>query len=550
VADYVLMGYGTGAIMAVPAHDQRDFEFARQLGLPIRGVVRPTEAWLARHGLDADEPAANWPEPFVDDGEAMNSANAGVSLDGLPTPEAKRAIVDWLESAGHGKRAVSYRLRDWLFSRQRYWGEPIPIVWDDDGLPTALPDRLLPVELPPIDDFSPQSCPDEEEVEPKPPLSRVPEWGKVVLDLGEGPKTYRRELNTMPQWAGSCWYYLRYLDPTNDQVFVDPEVERYWMQPNGVDLYIGGVEHAVLHLLYARFWHKMLYDLGHVSTPEPFGRLFNQGYIQAAAYTDERGMYVPAAEVTKEPDGSFFWAGHPVRRQYGKMGKSLKNSVSPDDIYQSYGADTLRLYEMAMGPFDADRPWNTRDIIGVHRFLQRVWRNLIDEESGRAVVAEAPTDAETVHLLHRTIAAVRTDLETLRFNTAIARLIELNNHLTQIVQVNGSCPRSVAEPLVLMLAPLAPHIAEELWGRLDHKDSLAYKSFPEANPAFLVEKEVEIPVQIGRKVRFHVQVSADADAEELRQVVMADEQLAHHLKGQTVERVVAVPGKLINVVVR
>ena len=355
---------------------------------------------------------------------------------------------------------------------------------------------MLPVRLPEMTDFRPEPQADESS-EPVPPLARARDWADVELDLGDGPKRYRRELNTMPQWAGSCWYYLRYLDPDNEQAFVDPEIERYWMVPadaacdgdGGVDLYVGGVEHGVLHLLYARFWHKVLYDLGHVSTREPFRRLVNQGYILADAFTDERGMYVQAAEVEHEADGYAF-GGRPVTRRAGKMGKSLKNSVSPDDIYNRYGADTLRLYEMAIGPLDADRPWRTGDIIGVHRFLQRLWRSIIDESTGALRVSDEPLDADSLRRLHQTITVVRDDLETLRYNTAIARLIELTTHAAQVSAARGTLPRALAEPLVLMVAPLAPHIAEELWSRLGHDGSLAYAPFPEADPALAAEQTV------------------------------------------------------------
>ena len=359
-------------------------------------------------------------------------------------------------------------------------------------------------------DFEPEIVADDAESVPLPPLARAESWVAVDLDIplpdwaggGSGTKTYRRELNTMPQWAGSCWYYLRYLDPTNETDFVGAAAEKYWMTPGpgGVDLYVGGVEHAVLHLLYARFWHKVLFDLGHVSTPEPFQRLFNQGYILADAFTDERGFYVEAADVV-ERDGSFFHGGAEVRREHGKMGKSLKNAVAPDEIFRDYGADTLRLYEMFMGPLDASRPWNTGDIIGVHRFLQRLWRNVIDEETGEPRVTAEPADDETRRLLHRTIAAVSADMDTLSFNTAIARLFELNNRLTQVVAESGEAPEEVVVPLVLMTAPLAPHVAEEIWERLGHEASLAYEDFPTADPQWLTVDTVEIAVQLNGKVR-------------------------------------------------
>ena len=406
-------------------------------------------------------------------------------------------------------------------------------------------------------DFRPEPQADESSA-PVPPLARARDWADVELDLGDGPKRYRRELNTMPQWAGSCWYYLRYLDPDNDQAFVDPEIDRYWMVPTdaafdgdgGVGLYVGGVEHAVLHLLYARFWHKILYDLGHVSTREPFRRLVNQGYILADAFTDERGMYVQAAEVEHEADGYTF-NGRPVSRRAGKMGKSLKNSISPDFIYSRYGADTLRLYEMATGPLEADRPWRTGDIVGVHRFLQRLWRSIIDEPTGALRVSDEELDGdgrETLRRLHQTIMVVRGDLETLRYNTAIARLIELTAHAGQVAAARGALPRALAEPLVLMVAPLAPHIAEELWARLGHPGSLAYAPFPVADPALAAEPTVELPVQVNGKVRFTIEVPAEAGEDEIRHVLTGHGDFGRHTGGAAIQRIVIVPGRIANVV--
>ena len=361
----------------------------------------------------------------------------------------------------------------------------------------------------------------------------------------------------MPQWAGSCWYELRYLDPTNERRFVDPEVERYWMGPQapgdsgGVDLYVGGVEHAVLHLLYARFWHKVLFDLGEVSSFEPYRRLFNQGYILAAAYKDAREIYVDAHAVTEGDDGSFSFEGQPVVREWGKMGKSLKNAVGPDDIYAEYGADTLRLYEMSMGPFDTSRPWSTRDIVGYYRFLQRLWRNLVDEASGAVRVVDsgpgATTDDETRRLLHRTIQAVAADYEGLRFNTAVAKLIELNNHLTRTTA--DGVPREVAEPLVLMMAPITPHVAEELWARMGHTTSLAFEPFPVADPALLVEDNVEYPVQVNGKVRSRVTVPAAADRAAVESAALGDTKVVTALSGRAPAKVIVVPGRLVNIVV-
>jgi leucyl-tRNA synthetase len=561
IADYVLMGYGTGAIMAVPAHDERDFEFAREFELDIVPVIRPDDDWLAARGANADD-ASTWPEAFVGDGVAQHSANAEVSLDGLRVDDAKQAITDWMERAGIGRPTITYKLRDWLFSRQRYWGEPFPIVYDDAG-PIALPDSMLPVVLPEVSDFEPVTS-DDPDALPEPPLARAGDWVEVELDLqgpawvgyGEGRAVYLRETNTMPQWAGSCWYYLRYLDPTNEDEMVDPQVEQAWAagtrvdgSPKSalVDLYVGGVEHAVLHLLYARFWHKVLYDLGYVSTIEPFQRLVNQGYILAAAFVDERGAYVEADHV-EERDGQYFFEDRPVTREFGKMGKSLRNAVAPDDIYRDYGADTLRLYEMFMGPLDKERPWSTADIVGVHRFLQRLWRNFVDEDTGASRVTDDPADDETRRLLHRTIDAVATDMAAMSFNTAIARLFELNNHLTALVQSSGALPREVAVPLVLMVSPLAPHVAEELWARLGNPETITYEAFPVADPTFLVDERVEVPVQVNGKVRARVQVAAGADAAAHEAAARAEPRIAELLDGATIRNLKVVPGKIVNFV--
>jgi leucyl-tRNA synthetase len=541
VADYVLMGYGTGAIMAVPGQDERDWEFAERFGLPIIRTVAPPPEWDGK--------------AYVGEGPAINSANDEISLDGLGVAEAKRAIIAWLEAKGLGEGTVTTKLRDWLFSRQRFWGEPFPIVYDpDDGLPRAVPDSELPVRLPHIEDYSPATFPDDDATsEPVPPLARATDWVEVTMDLGEGTKTYRRETNTMPNWAGSCWYELRYLDPDNDRNFVDPENERYWMGPQfpgdtgGVDLYVGGAEHAVLHLLYARFWHKVLYDLGHVSSAEPFRRLINQGMIQAPAYQDARGIYVEASEVV-ETDEGFFHAGQPVTRSFGKIGKSLRNVITPDDMYDSYGADTLRLYEMFTGPLEQSRPWESRAVVGVFRLLQRVWRIVVDEDTGAVTVSGDEPDEETRRVLHRTIDAVREGMDKLRFNVGIAKITELVNHLTARYP-GGAVPREVAEPLVLLLAPLAPHVAEELWSRLGHPDSLAAEPFPEADPALLVDETVEIPVQVDGKVRARIHVPVGSGREALEAAARADEKVAALLAGRTVRKVVAVPDRLVNFVV-
>ncbi|HET6484473.1 MAG TPA: leucine--tRNA ligase [Actinoplanes sp.] len=530
IADYVLAGYGTGAIMAVPGQDTRDWEFAEVFELPIIRTVQAPD---------------DFEGAFTGEGPAINSD----WLDGKEIVEAKAEMIAWLEQHGHGRGATTFRLRDWLFSRQRYWGEPFPIVYDETGLPVALPDSMLPVVLPDVDDFSPRTFdPEDADSEPETPLSRKKDWVDVELDLGDGLKTYTRETNTMPQWAGSCWYELRYLDPHNDKALVDPDNEAYWMGPRrdgdcgGVDLYVGGVEHAVLHLLYARFWHKVLFDLGHVSSFEPFRKLFNQGYIQAYAYRDARGVIVPAEEVT-ETDGKHVYDGVEVIREYGKMGKSLKNVVTPDEMCKRYGADTFRVYEMAMGPLDVSRPWETRAVIGSQRFLQRVWRLVVDEETGAVRVVDEPLEPAVRKHLHRTIAGVREDLDELRFNTAIAKLIELTNTLTPLPSVS----REAVEPLVLMLAPFAPHLAEELWGKLGHTGTLAYSAFPVADPAQLVAESITYPVQVNGKVKARVEVSPSAPEAEVREQALAA--IADALTGRTPKKVIVVPGRLVSVVV-
>ncbi|MGI9052692.1 MAG: leucine--tRNA ligase [Ilumatobacteraceae bacterium] len=556
IADYVLMGYGTGAIMAVPCGDQRDFEFADSFGLDVPAIQRPPDEWFAARRIEPTLDTSRWPEAFIGDAPYVNSSNGDLDLDGLSSvAEGVAATNTWLEANGYGEATITYKLRDWLFSRQRYWGEPFPIVYDVDGHAHTLPDDQLPLTLPETDSFAPRTFdPDDEFSEPESPLDRLDWWTEVELDLGDGVQLYRRDSNVMPQWAGSCWYELRYCDPTNELAFVDPEVERYWMgprpeirpdHPGGVDLYVGGVEHAVLHLLYARFWHKVLYDLGHLTSHEPYARLFNQGYVLAAAYTDERGMYVDADEVVAVDDG-FSSAGRPVTREWGKMGKSLKNAVSPEVIYEAYGSDTLRLHLMATGPLDASRPWETRDVVGMYRFLQRLWRNIVDEHTGMVDVVDHPPDDETRRRLHRTIDVVRAEVEALRFNTAIAKLIELNNHLTKSA---GPMSRQVAEALTLMLAPFAPHVGEELWHRLGHDETVTYVPFPLADPALLVEASVEYPVQVNGKVRSHIVIAADATAQDVEAAALADARVIAAVDGSVPKKVIVVPGRMVSIVV-
>ena len=544
IADYVLTGYGTGAIMAVPAHDTRDYEFAQAFGLPITEVVS---------GGNVEE------EAWTEDGALVNSSNdKGLDLNGLNKAEAIAAAIEWLEKDGSGREKVQYKLRDWLFARQRYWGEPFPIVYDKDGFAHALPESMLPVELPEVEDYKPVSFdPEDKDSEPQPPLAKVRDWVEVELDLGDGPQTYFRDTNVMPQWAGSSWYQLRYIDPRNDEAFCDIENERYWtgprpeqhgpQDPGGVDLYVGGVEHAVLHLLYSRFWHKVLFDLGFVSSQEPYRRLYNQGYIQAYAYTDSRGVYVPAAEV-EEKDGKFYYNGDKVNQEYGKMGKSLKNAVAPDDICRDFGADTLRVYEMSMGPLDTSRPWATKDVVGSQRFLQRLWRLAVNEDTGELATTDAALSEDDLKQLHRTIAGVRDDYENLRLNTVVAKLIEYVNYLTKTYRTEA--PRAAVEPIAQLVSPIAPHIAEELWQRFGHDETITYQPFPTFEEKYLVDDEIEVPVQINGKVKARINVAADADQEAVFDVVLADAKIADLTSGKNVVKKIYVPGRMVNLVVK
>jgi len=486
-------------------------------------------------------------------------------LNGLPTPEAKKKITRWLEEHGCGEGTVQYKLRDWLFSRQRYWGEPFPIVHgtDADGRERAraLPESALPVVLPDLADFQPVASEDPN-APISLPLSKAPrEWREVQID----GRVYRRELNTMPQWAGSCWYYLRFCDPRNDRAFIDRDVERYWMcaygsggQPKagGVDLYVGGAEHAVLHLLYARFWHKVLYDLGYVSTPEPFHRLFNQGMIQAYAYRDRRGVYVEHERVVFRGEEAYHRdTGEKLTVSVEKMSKSLKNVVNPDAIVQEYGADTLRLYEMYMGPVEASKPWNTRDIIGVHRFLQRVWRLVVPPPpEGQTPETPLPPlnprigdrgDAGLERLLHKTIRKVTEDVERFAYNTAIAQMIVWVNEAARAPAIG----RDQIERFLLILAPFAPHICEELWRRLGHAESLAREPWPTYDEALTRDETVEIAVQINGKVRARIEVATDASDEQIIAAACQNPVIARDLAGRSPRRTIVVRGRLVNLIV-
>ncbi|MCS7024482.1 MAG: leucine--tRNA ligase [Bryobacteraceae bacterium] len=488
IADYVLMSYGTGAIMAVPAHDERDYEFAKQFGLPIRVVVRPAD------GSAPPEDAA-----FCDEGIAVDSP----IFEGLPTAEAKKKITEWLEQQGLGRRKVNYKLRDWLFARQRYWGEPFPIVWEQ-GQHRAVPESELPVLPPELEDFRPTGT-------PEPPLSKATDWVRY--------NGARRETNTMPQWAGSCWYYLRFIDPWNRDRFVGQEAERYWMgangKPGGVDLYVGGTEHAVLHLLYARFWHKVLYDLGYVSTPEPFQKLVNQGLILGE-------------------DGQ-------------KMSKSRGNVINPDQVIADYGADSLRLFEMFMGPLEQVKPWSMKGVEGVYRFLGRVWR--LFRENDRIQDVEA-TPAQ-LKLLHETLRKVAADIESMSFNTAISQMMIFVNEFTSADVV----PVSALAMFLHCLSPFAPHLAEELYEGLQSRyprlppGPVSELPFPDYDPRYLVEEEVEIVLQVNGKVRDRVRVGVNASEEELKSIALGTERIREQVDGKQIRKVIIVPKRLVNIVV-
>ena len=569
-AEYVLMGYGTGAIMAVPAHDERDFDFARAFSLPIVQVVE-----IAGVSYTGDAATSG-------EGCAVNSANAAtISLDGLATLDAKRVVISWLEQTGIGAMRVNYRLRDWLFSRQRYWGEPFPIVFDADGNHYPVSVSSLPLVLPPLADYSLI----ESDV-PQPPLAKAREWthttaGAAGVDpaLLAANTAVVRETNTMPGWAGSCWYYLRYCSPKDSQHFVSPEAERYWMLSNragsettgapahydpatchagGVDLYVGGSEHAVLHLLYARFWHKMLFDLGQVSTPEPMGKLFHQGLITSHAFQRADKTLVPVDEVEERGEGGFVEAktGEKVVQIVAKMSKSLRNVVNPDDIIAEYGADTFRLYEMYMGPLEASKPWNTRDIVGVFRFLQRAWRLAVDERTGEPLCAAQP-DAKIEKLLHRTIHKVAEDIERLSLNTAIAAMIELINAATRPTGMadpsQGGMTRDQLGRFARILWPFAPHFADELGVKLGlHPQGAGgfyASSWPSHDAAMLVDDEIELPVQIQGKVKARLMVSAKADIAAIEEIALSNAEVVAALAGRPVKKVVVVAGRMVNIVV-
>ncbi len=529
VADYVLASYGTGAIMAVPAHDERDHEFARQFGLPIVEVVRAPDATAQPPITDA---------AYTGDGRLVNSS----FLNGMIVTAAKAKMLDWLAAQGHGVREVQYRLRDWLFSRQRYWGEPFPVVLVEDGSIVAVPADQLPVTLPAIADAQRKAG----TAELVNPLARAgDEWLMVTLPDG---RTGVRETNTMPQWAGSCWYYLRFIDPHNDQQAWSPTEEAYWMP---VDLYIGGVEHAVLHLLYARFWHKVLYDCGLVSTKEPFQKLFNQGLIQAYSYQDQDGKYYRREQVTQQGDAWVTAAtGKPVQVQLEKMSKSKLNVFGLDEVVAEFGGDTLRLYELFMGPVSASAPWNMDGMEGSSRFLFRLWRLIVDERSGeldkRLVDAPAESAPDLHRLLHKTIQGVSESVESIdKLNTAVSRMMEFLNAAGR----SETLPLPIVKDFLRLVGPFAPHIAEELWQRLGEPDFIARATWPTYDPALTVGETIEIPVQINGRLRSVITVETDADNPTLEQTALADAVILRHIDGKPVKRVIIVPGRMVNVIV-
>ncbi len=480
ISDYVLATYGTGAIMAVPGHDQRDWDFATAFGLPIVEVIS---------GGDVTECA------HTGDGTLVNSG----LIDGLSVTDAKAKITEWLENNSAGKGTINYKLRDWLFSRQRYWGEPFPIIHADDGEIILLDESELPLLLPETENYKPSGSGES-------PLANVEDWVNVTLPDG---RTGRRETNTMPQWAGSCWYYLRYIDPHNEEEGWDRAKEKYWMP---VDLYVGGAEHAVLHLLYARFWHKVLYDLGHVSTPEPFMKLVHQGMI--------------------------------LGEDNQKMSKSRHNVVNPDDVVGSHGADAMRLYEMFMGPLEATKPWNTNGVDGVRRFLDRVWRLAVDQDSDACLVTDETMTGDLERALHKTIKKVTEDIEGMRFNTAISAMMELTNALTKA----GHRSRHALETLTQLLAPFAPHFSEELWARLGHGESIAYVDWPTYDSALTVDDTITYAIQVNGKMRGQIELAKDADKEGALKSAREMENIARHLEGKTIRREIFVPGRMINFV--
>jgi leucyl-tRNA synthetase len=526
VADYVLTGYGTGAIMAVPAHDTRDFEYAKKFNIPIRPIMDPAGA-DEKTRLEVLAGEACWTE----DGIYINSADAsrGLDINGLNKDEGIKKIISWLGKKGIGEAKVNYKLRDWLFSRQRYWGEPFPVIHWNDGETSVLNDSELPLMLPELEKYQPGENGES-------PLSNAGKWLKVKDDNG---RTGKRETNTMPQWAGSCWYYLRFIDPQNDEAPFSREKEKYWMP---VDLYIGGAEHAVLHLLYSRFWHKVLFDLGIVSTDEPYNKLYNQGMILAYAYETKSGSKIPSDEV-EEREGKFYSknTGEELNQIVAKMSKTLKNVVNPDDVVRNYGADSLRLYEMFIGPLEATKPWTESGVKGVFGFLSRVHKFFTDRKN----ITEEPEDKEILKILHQTIKKVQADIAGLRFNTAIAKMMEFTNHCIR----KGKISQDSAEKFIKCLSPFAPHLAEELWAFYGHKTTLAYEPFPLHDEKYLVEETYEYPVSVNGKLRFKLELPVNMPDDEIESAVLGHESARKWIEGKQVKKMIIVRGKIVNMVV-
>ncbi len=529
IADYVLISYGTGAIMAVPAHDTRDFEFAQKFSIPVVCIIEPDPKESAAAGVDVAA-VLSGTACWTGNGRMIRSANAqGLDINGMEVEDSKRTTIAWLEARGIGKGAVKYKLRDWLFSRQRYWGEPFPVIHMEDGSTRLVAECDLPLTLPELEDFKPTGT-------GEPPLSKAGAWLDYI-DPETGLKG-RRETNTMPQWAGSCWYYLRYIDPHNERAAVDSAKEKYWMP---VDLYVGGAEHAVLHLLYARFWHKVLFDLGFVSTKEPFQKLVNQGMILGVSYKDTRGALVPMEMVAHRTEGAFHKeTGEKLTEFPAKMSKSLKNVVNPDDVIREYGADSMRLYEMFMGPLEAVKPWNTQGVEGVFRFLKRSFRMIVEQP-----LTDEPMTAAQSRVLHATIKKVTDDLETMSFNTAISQMMIFINEFSG---GNKPLPRAAAEAYVLLLAPFAPHLCEELWESLGHATTLAYAPWPAYDEAFLKVDEVEVLVQLAGKPKARVMMPPGADEDTMKRLALEQAPVRDALAGKTIRKVICVPNRLINIV--
>ncbi len=527
VADYVLTGYGTGAIMAVPAHDTRDFEFAKKFNLPILCIQDPdvTDNDQKKRILEGNE-------CWTEDGKYINSSDTstGIDINGLNKEAGIKKITDWLEKKNLGKAKVNYKLRDWLFSRQRYWGEPFPVIHWEDGEITLLEEKELPLQLPELEKYLPGESGES-------PLANADKWLHVTDSKG---RKGRRETNTMPQWAGSCWYYLRFIDPGNDEMIFDKVKEKYWMP---VDLYIGGAEHAVLHLLYSRFWHKVLFDLGIVSTDEPYQKLFNQGMILAFAYESETGMKIPADQVL-ERDGKFYHSenGTELRQIVAKMSKSLKNVVNPDDVTSKYGADSLRLYEMFMGPLDVTKPWDDKGVKGVFNFLGRTFRFFANSEN----IFTGNEDPEILKGLHHLIKKVEGDIENLRFNTGISAMMIFLN----LAMKKGKVSYETALTFSKVLAPYAPHLAEEIWQLLGNSRSLTYEPWPAFNEEYLKEDNFEYPVSFNGKTRFSILLPVSATKEEIISAVLADERAVRWLDGKTPSNVIVVPNRIVNVVIK